>query len=91
MDIRKQGHCAYQCEYHLVLVSKYRREIFNTGSCEYFKKIMGQVQESLPEIRILTVNHGEPPRGKPRGGSPYRHPASSSLADAGSLGQLVLL
>jgi len=57
MDIRKQGDCAYQCEYHLVLVSKYRREIFNAGRFEYFKKIMGQVREGLSEIRLLTMNH----------------------------------
>jgi putative transposase len=57
MDIRKQGHCAYQCEYHLVIVSKYRWKIFNEGSFKYFEMIMGQVKESLPEIRVLTMNH----------------------------------
>ena len=57
MDIRKQGHCAYQCEYHLVIVSKYRRKIFNEGSFRYFEEIMGQVKESLPELRFLTMNH----------------------------------
>ena len=59
MEIRKQGHCAYQCEYHLVLVSKYRRKIFNEGSFGYFKEIMGQIRESLPEVMILTMNHDE--------------------------------
>ena len=57
MDIRKQGHCAYQCEYHLVIVSKYRRKIFNSGSFEYFQEILGQVKENLPEVRFLTQNH----------------------------------
>ena len=57
MEIKKQGHCAYQCEYHLVIVSKYRRKIFNAGSFEYFQKIMGQVHESLPEVKIVTMNH----------------------------------
>ncbi|HQS83648.1 MAG: hypothetical protein B7Y25_02115 [Alphaproteobacteria bacterium 16-39-46] len=59
MKIRKQGHCAYQCEYHLVIVSKYRRKIFNEGSFEYFKKIMKKVKEIQPEIEILTMNHDE--------------------------------
>ena len=57
MDIRKQGHCAYQCEYHLVIVSKYRRKIFNEGSFQYFKEILGQIKESVPEVRFLMHNH----------------------------------
>lgn len=57
MQIRKQGHCAAQCEYHLVLVSKYRRKIFNEGSFAYFEGVMREVREKLPEIIILTMNH----------------------------------
>ena len=41
----------------MVLVSKYRRKIFNEGSFEYFSDIMGQILEKLPEIKILTMNH----------------------------------
>ncbi len=57
MKIKKQGHCAYQCEYHLVLVSKYRRKIFNPGSFAYFKEISKKIREILPEVEILTMNH----------------------------------
>ena len=57
MEIRKQGHCAYKCEYHLVLVSKYRKEIFNQGSFGYFAKIMKQVGEKIPDIAVITMNH----------------------------------
>ena len=57
MQIKKQGHCAYQCEYHLVIVSKYRRKIFNDGSFGYFEQVMKQVSDSLPEIQFLTMNH----------------------------------
>jgi len=57
MRIRKQGHCAYQCEYHLVLVSKYRRQIFNEGSFEYFKEIMNQAKEKQPDIELMAMNH----------------------------------
>ncbi len=57
MQIKKQGHCAYQCEYHLVIVSKYRRKIFNDGSFGYFEQVMNQVTDSLPEIQFLTMNH----------------------------------
>ena len=57
MQIRKQGHCAYKCECHLVLVSKYRREIFNKGSFSYFIAIMKQVAEELPDVIIIEMNH----------------------------------
>jgi putative transposase len=57
MRIRKQGHCAYQCEYHLVIVSKYRRKIFNLGSFAYFKEVTKTIRESIPEVEILTMNH----------------------------------
>ncbi len=57
MDIRKQGHCAYQCEYHLVIVSKYRRKIFNDGSFAYFKEILPQITEVMPGLSFFTLNH----------------------------------
>ena len=59
MEIRKQGHCAYQCAYHLVIVSKYRRKILNEGSFAYFCETMKKVKEVHPEIMILTMNHDE--------------------------------
>ena len=31
MKYRKQPQCVYDCQYHLVVVSKYRRQIFNAG------------------------------------------------------------
>ena len=40
MKLRKQGHCVYKCEYHLVIVTKYRRKIFNEGTFRYFCEVM---------------------------------------------------
>ena len=57
MKLRKQGHCAYRCEYHLVFVSKYRRNIFNKGSFAYFQDILKQANEGMPEVLLLTLNH----------------------------------
>ena len=59
MEIRKQGHCAYKCEYHLVITSKYRRRIFNEGSFEYFREILNQVKEVMPEVIFFEVNHDD--------------------------------
>ena len=40
-----------------MIVSKYRRKIFNEGSFTYFSEIMKQVRESIPEVMIKTMNH----------------------------------
>ena len=58
MDLRKQGHCAYQCDYHLVIVSKYRRKIFNDGAFRYFEEIMkGVIYDGIPEVILKECNH----------------------------------
>ena len=41
----------------MVLVSKYRRKIFNPGSFGYFKEITRTIKELIPEVEILTMNH----------------------------------
>ncbi len=57
MRLRKQAHCVYQCEYHLVLVSKYRRNIFNAGSFAYFQELMKKLRDDMREVEVLTMNH----------------------------------
>ena len=56
MQIKKQGHSAYQCENHLVLVSKYRRKIFIAGSMEYFSEITRAIRISLSETVFFRRN-----------------------------------
>ena len=29
MEFKKQSHCVYHCKYHVVLPTKYRRQVFN--------------------------------------------------------------
>ena len=58
MKLRKQGHCAYKCEYHLVLVTKYRRKIFNEGAYQYFCEVMkGVLRDGMPEVILIESNH----------------------------------
>jgi putative transposase len=58
MDIRKQGHCAYTCKYHIVIVAKYRRKIFKVGSFECFCEGMkGVLFDGMPEVEILEPYH----------------------------------
>jgi len=57
MKYRKQSHCVYYCEYHMVFATKYRRKIFNDGIFEYMKERLKQVKDHYPEIDILKINH----------------------------------
>ena len=57
MRLRKQGHCAYRCDYHLVMTSKYRRKIFNEGSFSYLQELITSFYDLLPEVEILEINH----------------------------------
>lgn len=57
MKFRKQSHCVYYCEYHLVFATKYRRKIFNDGVFTYMLERLKQLKDYYPEIDILKINH----------------------------------
>ena len=56
MKYRKQGHCVYYTEYHIVMSTKYRRKVFNEGVKAYFKVILKKIGEHYPEVKIQEVN-----------------------------------
>jgi len=57
MEFIHLSHCVYHCSYHIVIVTKYRREIFNEGILVYFEKKLAEITEHYPLIRFETVNH----------------------------------
>ena len=57
MEFIHLSHCVYSCNYHIVLFTKYRKEVFNEGIFEYSKKKLAEIVEHYPLIRIETVNH----------------------------------
>lgn len=57
MEYRKQSHCVYYCEYHLVFSTKYRRKIFNDGIFAYMQERLKQIKDHYPELDIIKVNH----------------------------------
>ncbi len=59
MKLRKQSHCVYQCEYHLILSTKYRRKIFNEGIFAYMLEKMKALTDHYPEIEVLEIKHDE--------------------------------
>ncbi len=57
MQLIHLSHCVYHCDYHLVIVTKYRRKIFNEGIFAYFKIKLAEITEHYPLIKIKEVNH----------------------------------
>ena len=57
MELIHLSHCVYQCDYHVVLVTKYRRAIFNEGIFAYISKKLAEITEHYPMIRFKAVNH----------------------------------
>jgi putative transposase len=57
MQVRRLSHSTYLCDYHLVLVTKYRRKIFNEGIFAYMKIKLDEIREHYPLIDSKTVNH----------------------------------
>ena len=59
MEYKRGSHYVYYCDYHLVLVTKYRRKIFNQGIFAYFDKRLLEVRKRNPQIEFKEVNHHE--------------------------------
>lgn len=57
MEFTHSPHAVYSCVYHLVLVTKYRKSIFNEGVFAYVKLKLAEISEFHPQIVFDTVNH----------------------------------
>ena len=57
MEFIHLSHCVYYCDYHVVLVTKYRKGVFNKGIFAYLEKKLAEVTEHYPLIQFKTVNH----------------------------------
>ena len=57
MEITRLSHCVYQCDYHIVICTKYRRSVFNEGIFAYFDIKLAEITEHYPTIVFKKVNH----------------------------------
>ena len=57
MEFIHLSHCVYSCDYHMVLVTKYRKEVFNKGIFAYLDKKLAEITEHYPLIQFKAVNH----------------------------------
>ncbi|MEJ2740493.1 MAG: IS200/IS605 family transposase [Dehalococcoidia bacterium] len=56
MELIKLADCVYQCDYHVVLVTRYRRKVLNKGIFAYIEKKLAEITEHYPLIKIKEVN-----------------------------------
>lgn len=59
MQLIRLAHCVYGCEYHIVIVTKYRRKIFNVGVFAYLQKKLAEITDHYPQIKFREVNHDQ--------------------------------
>lgn len=55
METILSAHAAYQLQYHVVWVCKYRRRVLNPGVCEYLRKLFAKLLRSMPGVKIETI------------------------------------
>jgi putative transposase len=53
VEIRLSGHSAYQTEYHIVWIPKYRYHVLNPGVKAYLVKLFPKVMKELPGCEIV--------------------------------------
>ena len=54
----RADHCVYLCDYHIVIATKYRRNVItNEGIWEHLKQKFYEVTEHYPRIKIKEINH----------------------------------
>ena len=57
MEYKKQTHCVYLCDYHIVFPTKYRRKVINPGIFAYIKLKIKEIGKHYPELEVKEINH----------------------------------
>ncbi len=50
METRRQAHCVYRCEYHIVWIPRYRYRVLVEGVKEYLLIKLDEIRKYYPEI-----------------------------------------
>jgi len=57
MDTRRQAHAVYRCEYHIVIIPRYRFRIFkDPGVKKYLELKLDEIRKYYPEIEYVERN-----------------------------------
>ena len=57
MEFTHLSHCVYYCDYHVTMVTRYRKGIFNEGIFACVEKKLAEITEHYPLIKFRAVNH----------------------------------
>ena len=55
MRLRKSAHTVYKTQYHVVIVTKYRRKILVKGVSQYLKVIFQEIRKFRPDVEFIEV------------------------------------
>ena len=56
METRRQAHCVFRCEYHIVWISRYRYKVLVGGVKKYLENKLDEVRKHYPEIEYIERN-----------------------------------
>jgi len=56
VEIRRQAHVVFRCEYHIVWIPRYRYKVLVKGVKEYLEIKLGEVRKYYPEFEYIEIN-----------------------------------
>jgi len=56
MEVRRQAHAFYRCQYHIVITTRYRRKIFKLGVKAYLKLKLLEIKKYYPDIEYTETS-----------------------------------
>lgn len=55
MKLKKSAHAVYKTQFHIVWVTRYRRQILNRGVGAYLRERLQEVRESHPDWEYISI------------------------------------
>ncbi len=59
VEYRRDNHCVYLCDYHLVLPTKYRHKVITDDLWQYLYGKLLEITEHYPKLYFKQANHDE--------------------------------
>ena len=56
MEVRRQAHAFYRCQYHIVITTRYRKKIFKGGVKSYLKLKLLEIRKHYPDIIYIETS-----------------------------------
>ena len=56
MEVRRQAHAFYRCQYHIVITTRYRRKILRGGMKSHLKLKLLEIRKYYPDIEYIETS-----------------------------------